>query len=99
MPTQRPGRSPTCLHRRARRSRRVVHETDRTAGLVMADHDFVDNLLNTLPDTYQVISRLGLYRTFFDFYLCDLLLRVNGKGGQPVLIKVAGQSTGRCTPK
>jgi phospholipid/cholesterol/gamma-HCH transport system substrate-binding protein len=78
---------------------KVVHETDRTAGLVVADHDFVDNLLNTLPDTYQVIGRLGLHGDFFDFYLCDLLLRLNGKGGQPVLVKVAGQSTGRCTPK
>jgi phospholipid/cholesterol/gamma-HCH transport system substrate-binding protein len=26
-------------------------------------------------------------------------LKVNGKGGQPVYIKVAGQDSGRCTPK
>ena len=79
--------------------KKVVHETDRTAGLVLADKDFVDNLLNTLPDTYQVIGRLGLHGNFFDFYLCDLFLRLNGKGGQPVLVKLIGQSTGRCTPK
>ena len=79
--------------------KKVVHETDRTAGLVLADKDFVDNLLNTLPDTYQVIGRLGLHGNFFDFYLCDLFLRLNGKGGQPVLVKLVGQSTGRCTPK
>ena len=79
--------------------KKVVHETDRTAGLVMADKDFVDNLLNTLPDTYQVIGRLGLHGNFFDFYLCDLFLRLNGKGGQPTLVKLVGQSTGRCTPK
>ena len=79
--------------------KKVVHETDRTAGLVLDDKDFVDNLLNTLPDTYQVIGRLGLHGNFFDFYLCDLFLRLNGKGGQPVLVKLVGQSTGRCTPK
>ncbi len=78
---------------------KVVNETDRTAGLIAADKDFVDNLLNTLPDAYQMLDRLGLYGDFFSFYLCDLLLKVNGKGGQPVYVKLAGQDTGRCTPK
>ncbi len=78
---------------------KVVHEVDRTAGLIDADKDFVDNLLNTLPDAYQMVGRLGLYGDFFSFYLCDALLKVNGKGGQPVYVKLAGQDTGRCTPK
>ncbi len=78
---------------------KVVHEIDRTAGLVMDDHDFVDNLLNTLPDAYQTLGRQGLYGDFFSFYLCDLVLKVNGKGGQPVYIKLAGQPSGRCTPR
>jgi phospholipid/cholesterol/gamma-HCH transport system substrate-binding protein len=46
-----------------------------------------------------VLSREGLYGDFFSFYLCDLVLKVNGKGGQPVFIKVAGQDSGRCTPR
>jgi len=78
---------------------KVVHETDRTAGIIDADHDFVDNLLNTLPDAYQMLGRLGIYGDFFTFYLCDLFLKVNGKGGQPVYVKLAGQDTGRCMPK
>ena len=78
---------------------KTVHEADRAAGIVVADHDYVDNLLNTLPDKYQVLARQGLYGDFFSFYLCDLVLKVNGKGGQPVYIKVAGQTTGRCAPK
>jgi phospholipid/cholesterol/gamma-HCH transport system substrate-binding protein len=78
---------------------KVVHEVDRTAGLIAADKDYLDNLLNTLPDAYQMVGRLGLYGDFFSFYLCDLLLKVNGKGGQPVYVKVAGQDSGRCTPK
>jgi phospholipid/cholesterol/gamma-HCH transport system substrate-binding protein len=77
----------------------TVHQTDRAAGIVVADHDYFDDLLNTLPDTYKVLSRLGLYGDFFSYYLCDAVLKVNGKGGQPVYIKVAGQSTGRCAPK
>ncbi|CAJ1586085.1 MCE family protein [[Mycobacterium] wendilense] len=78
---------------------KVVQETDRTSALVVADHEYFDNLLKTLPDAYQMLSRQGLYGDFFSFYLCDLLLKVNGKGGQPVYVKLAGQTTGRCTPK
>ena len=55
-PTPPQAPSPTCLHRRARRCRRSSHETDRTAGIVVADHDYFDNLLNTLPDAYQALG-------------------------------------------
>jgi phospholipid/cholesterol/gamma-HCH transport system substrate-binding protein len=79
--------------------KKVVTELDRTAGTVVADKDYFDNLLATLPDAYKVLGRQGLYGDFFSFYLCDLVLKVNGKGGQPVFVKLAGQSTGRCTPK
>jgi phospholipid/cholesterol/gamma-HCH transport system substrate-binding protein len=78
---------------------KVVHETDRTAGLIVADHGYVDNLLATLPSKYQALTRFGLYGDFFSFYLCDAVLKLNGKGGQPVYVKVAGQDTGRCAPR
>ncbi len=78
---------------------KVIHETDRAAGIVVADHDYFDNLLNTLPESYQTLARQGIYGDFFSFYLCDIVLKLNGKGGQPVYVKVAGQSTGRCAPK
>jgi phospholipid/cholesterol/gamma-HCH transport system substrate-binding protein len=78
---------------------KVVHEVDRTTANILADHDFFDNFLNTWADAMQVINREGLYGDFFSFYLCDLVLKLNGKGGQPVYIKLAGQATGRCTPR
>ncbi len=78
---------------------KTVKETDRAAGIVVADHDYFDNLLNTLPDAYQALARQGIYGDFFSFYLCDIVLKLNGKGGQPVYVKVAGQSTGRCAPR
>jgi phospholipid/cholesterol/gamma-HCH transport system substrate-binding protein len=77
----------------------VVTQSDRATGIVMADHDYFDDLINTLPDSYQMLARNGLNGDYFAFYLCQLLIKVNGKGGQPVYIKLAGQSTGRCTPK
>lgn len=77
----------------------VVHETDRTASVVLSDRDYFDHLLDTLPDAYRMLNRQGLYGDFFSFYLCDLILKLNGKGGQPVYVKVAGQASGRCTPR
>ena len=77
----------------------TLNQTDRVASVVVADHDYFDNLLATLPDAYRTLYRQGLNGDFFSFYLCDLVLKVNGKGGQPVYIKVAGQNSGRCTPK
>lgn len=79
--------------------KKVVGETDRTATNVLADHDYFDNFLNTWPDATQILNRLGLYGDFFSFYLCDLVLKLNGKGGQPVYVKLAGQPSGRCTPR
>lgn len=77
----------------------AVTQTDRFAGQVMADHDYVDELLRTLPAAYQILARQGLYGDYFGFYLCDAIIKLNGKGGQPVYTKVAGQDSGRCTPK
>ena len=39
--------------------------------------------LKTLPDAYQILGRQGLYGDYFSFYLCDVVLKLNGKGGQP----------------
>ena len=77
----------------------VVDQTDRVSTLVVKDYDYMDTLLGRLPEDYAALSRLGLYGDYFAFYLCDLVLKVNGKGGQPVYIKMAGQDTGRCAKK
>lgn len=79
--------------------RKVVQETDRTAGIIVADHDYVDNLLNTLPDSYKILNRQALHGDYFGFYLCDVAFKFNGKGGQPVYARVFNQASGRCAPK
>jgi phospholipid/cholesterol/gamma-HCH transport system substrate-binding protein len=77
----------------------VVTQTDRVTKIVTDDHDYFDNWLETVPHSYKMLSRLGIMGDFFTFYLCDLFLKLNGKGGQPVYVKLAGQDTGRCAPK
>jgi phospholipid/cholesterol/gamma-HCH transport system substrate-binding protein len=79
--------------------KKVVAETDRTAGTVLADHDFFDHYLDTWPDALKILNRQGLTGDWFSFYLCDVVLKVNGKGGQPVFVKLVGQASGRCTPR
>lgn len=77
----------------------TVTQTDRVASTVLADKDYFDDFLNTLPDAYHVLDRQALGGDYFSFYICDLVLKVNGKGGQPVYVKLAGQDTGRCAPQ
>ncbi|NOP99231.1 MULTISPECIES: MCE family protein [Mycolicibacterium] len=77
----------------------TVTQTDRVATTVLNDKDYFDDFLNTLPDAYKVLGRQALTGDYFSFYLCDLVLKVNGKGGQPVYVKLAGQDSGRCTPR
>ncbi|WP_255604640.1 MCE family protein [Mycolicibacterium xanthum] len=78
---------------------KAVLETDRAAGIAVGDREYLDNLLATLPDKYRLLARQGIYGDFFNFYLCELVLKTNGKGGQPVYTRLASQSTGRCAPK
>jgi phospholipid/cholesterol/gamma-HCH transport system substrate-binding protein len=75
----------------------VVAQSDRATSLVLADHDYFDDLLNTLPDVHKQLALMGLFGSYWSFYLCDLVLKLNGKGGQPVYVKLAGQDTGRCS--
>jgi len=77
----------------------MVQESDRVAETVLQDREYIDDLLKTLPDAYQKLDRLALYGDFFSFYMCDIVLKLNGKGGEPTYVKVAGQDSGRCTPQ
>ena len=62
----------------------------------------LDQVLTKLPDAYRIIGRAGgIYGDFFNFYLCDVSLKVNGlqPGGPVRTIKLFGQPTGRCMPQ
>ena len=64
--------------------------------------DELNQLLIDLPDALSVIGRSGgLYGDFFNFYACDITLKLNGlqPGGPVRKVKVWSQPTGRCTPK
>ena len=70
-------------------------QTDRVSGqITVADRDYVDDLVKTLPDTYQILARQGLYGDYFGFYLCDAVLKVNGKGGPTGVHQTCGSRHG-----
>lgn len=69
---------------------------------VIRDLPTLDDVLAKLPGAYRIIGRAGgTYGDFFNFYICDISLKVNGlqPGGPVRTIRLFGQPTGRCTPQ
>ncbi|MCB0923525.1 MAG: virulence factor Mce family protein [Mycobacterium sp.] len=62
----------------------------------------LDKLLSDYPPAINLIGRAGgIYGDFFNFYLCDLTLTLNGlqPGGPVRNVRITKQPTGRCTPQ
>ncbi|UXA18287.1 virulence factor Mce family protein [Mycobacterium sp. SMC-4] len=64
--------------------------------------DELNSFLDNLPDALAIIGRSGgIYGDFFNFYACDITLKLNGlqPGGPVRTVKIWSQPSGRCTPK
>ncbi|WP_333890768.1 MlaD family protein [Mycolicibacterium gadium] len=62
----------------------------------------LNDYLVRLPSALKIIGRAGgVYGDFFNFYVCDIALRLNGlqPGGPVRTVKVTSQPSGRCTPQ
>ena len=62
----------------------------------------LDKLLGEYPTAINLIGRVGgIYGDFFNFYLCDLTLTLNGlqPGGPVRTVRITKQPSGRCTPQ
>ena len=62
----------------------------------------LEKLLSEYPTAINLIGRAGgVYGDFFNFYLCDLTLTLNGlqPGGPVRKVRITKQPTGRCTPQ
>ncbi|MCW2690130.1 MAG: virulence factor Mce family protein, partial [Mycobacterium sp.] len=65
-------------------------------------HDQLDDLLFKVPTALKTLGRAGgLYGDFFNFYACDISLKLNGlqPGGPVRTVRLFSQPTGRCTPQ
>jgi phospholipid/cholesterol/gamma-HCH transport system substrate-binding protein len=64
--------------------------------------DQLNDILVRLPTAFNIIGRAGgIYGDFFNFYACDISLKLNGlqPGGPVRTVKVTSQPSGRCTPQ
>ncbi|MDT5214245.1 MAG: phospholipid/cholesterol/gamma-HCH transport system substrate-binding protein [Mycobacterium sp.] len=62
----------------------------------------VNDTLIKIPNALKIIGRAGgIYGDFFNFYACDVTLKLNGlqPGGPVRTVKVWSQPSGRCTPQ
>jgi len=59
----------------------------------------IDSVVSRLPDTYKRLVRTGVYGNFFQFYLCNITIKLTGLDGKPFGINVEDQTTGRCAPQ
>lgn len=55
-------------------------------------------VLETMPAAFRQLVRVGSYGSNFNFYLCGLVFKVDGPGGNPIRIPFKNQTTGRCAP-
>ncbi|BBY06982.1 virulence factor Mce family protein [Mycobacterium noviomagense] len=85
-------------------NRALVHSTvgylETIAQPLIDQRDKLDDLLTKTPKAFNLIGRTGgIYGDFFNFYLCDLSIKVNGlqPGGPVRTIRLFQQPTGRCT--
>ncbi|MGB6207993.1 virulence factor Mce family protein [Mycobacterium sp.] len=85
-------------------NRALLHDTvgrlENVAGPLVEQHDKLGDLLGKLPNAFNIIGRAsGIYGDFFNFYLCDLAIKVNGlqPGGPVRSVKLWAQPSGRCT--
>ena len=85
-------------------NRSLLHDTvsrlETVAAPLVEQHDQLGDLLGKLPSAFNTIGRAsGIYGDFFNFYLCDLAIKVNGlqPGGPVRSVKLWAQPSGRCT--
>lgn len=64
--------------------------------------DQLNGILVQLPNALKIIGRAGgIYGDFFNFYACDISLKLNGlqPGGPVRTVRITSQPSGRCTPQ
>jgi phospholipid/cholesterol/gamma-HCH transport system substrate-binding protein len=64
--------------------------------------DQLNDTLTKIPAALKIIGRAGgIYGDFFNFYACDITLKLNGlqPGGPVRTVRITSQPSGRCTPQ
>lgn len=77
--------------------REDIAQIDRVATLINDDEPYVENVINRLPSDFEKMGRLGVYGSFFQFYLCGVIVEItNPVTGKSMYLPQLEQTTGRC---
>ena len=87
-------------------NRPQLHDTlgylETTGASVVAQKERFNDTLQKVPQALKILGRSGgIYGDFFNFYICDIELKLNGlqPGGPVRTVRLTSQPSGRCTPK
>ncbi len=87
-------------------NRPLLHDTldylETIQGPLIDQKEELNDILIRLPAALKIIGRAGgVYGDFFNFYACDISLKLFGlqPGGPVRTVHVTTQPTGRCTPQ
>jgi phospholipid/cholesterol/gamma-HCH transport system substrate-binding protein len=80
----------------------TVNHLDTIQQPLVDQKDQLNDILVRLPNALKIIGRAGgVYGDFFNFYACDISIKLNGlqPGGPVRTVKLFSQPSGRCTPQ
>ncbi|MCW2651692.1 MAG: phospholipid/cholesterol/gamma-HCH transport system substrate-binding protein [Mycobacterium sp.] len=87
-------------------NRPLLHDTighlDTIQQPLVDQRNELNDYLTRVPTAVRILGRAGgIYGDFFNFYACDITLKLNGlqPGGPTRVVKLTGQPSGRCTPQ
>jgi phospholipid/cholesterol/gamma-HCH transport system substrate-binding protein len=74
----------------------TIAQLNRLAPLLDEHKVLLDTALQKAPDNYRKLVRLGAYGAWFNYYVCELSLRVSDEQGRTAVFPWVKQTTGRC---
>lgn len=74
----------------------TIEQLNRLAPLLDDHKDRLDTALQKAPENYRKLVRLGAYGSFFNYYLCQLGIRVSDLQGRTAFFPIYKQEGGRC---
>ncbi|MGB8403145.1 MAG: MlaD family protein [Mycobacterium sp.] len=87
-------------------NRPLLHDTlgylETTQQSLVDQKEQLNDTLQKVPEALKILGRSGgVYGDFFNFYVCDIELKMNGlqPGGPVRTVRLTSQPSGRCTPK
>jgi phospholipid/cholesterol/gamma-HCH transport system substrate-binding protein len=87
-------------------NRPLLHDTlghlEAIQGPLVDQQTQLNDILVKLPTAFKILGRSGgVYGDFFNFYTCDISLKLNGlqPGGPVRTVRITTQPSGRCTPE